>query len=267
MSFPDLFPHPRPLIGMVHLAALPGAPRFSGDLAEVERAALRDATILVEAGFEGLVVENYGDVPFRKDGVGPEPVAAMAVVARRVVAETGVPVGVNVLRNDARAALAIAAASGARFVRVNVHTGVTATDQGLIEGRAAETMRMRADLALDVAVLADVLVKHGAPLSPPDPARAARDAVHRGLADGLLVTGEATGTAADRARLDRVREAVPGTPVLVASGVTAKNAAELVPFSDGAIVGSAAKRGGRAEAPVDRKRARRLAEAIREARE
>lgn len=264
MSFLDLFAGHRPLLGMIHLPPLPGAPRYGGGVAAVTKRALRDAAVLAEEGFDGLVVENYGDAPFLPGAVGPETTAAMAVIVARIVADTPLPVGVNVLRNDARAALAVATAAGADFLRVNVHVGATVTDQGLIEGRAFETLRERARLGAEVAILADVLVKHGAPLGEADPARAARDAVRRGLADALLVTGAATGAAADAEVLRTVKEAVPGTPVLVASGLDPKNAAALLPIADGAIVGTALKRGNDPEAPVDRMRARRLVRACRE---
>jgi membrane complex biogenesis BtpA family protein len=266
MAFTDLFSRPRPLIGMVHLAPLPGSPRYSGDMASILRRASRDAAILEEEGFDGIVVENFGDVPFTKGSVGPETVAAMTAVVATLTGERKFPVGVNVLRNDARAALGIAAAAGGRFIRVNVHVGVTATDQGLIEGRASETLRERARLGADIPILADVLVKHGAPIGTTDPAQAAQDAVKRGLADALLVTGAATGAEADLDSLRTVRAAVPGTPVLIASGLDPKNAAALLPDADGAIVGSALKSAGDPNRPVDRRRARRLAKAFREVR-
>jgi membrane complex biogenesis BtpA family protein len=259
----------RPLIGVVHLPPLPGAPRHGGGggLAATARSALRDVRVLEEEGFDGVLLENFGDAPFLPGPVGPETVAAMAVLLDRVVAESRVPVGVNVLRNDARAALALCVASGARFFRVNVHTGVTATDQGLIEGKAWETLRERERLGSDAVLMADVLVKHGAPLGPadPDPADAARDAVSRGLADALLVTGAATGAPVDEDVLRAVREAVPGTPVLLASGLDPRNAPRLFPLADGAVVGTSVKRGGVPGGPVDRGRARRLVSACRRA--
>src|SRR5207245_839512 len=101
----------------------------------------------------------------------------------------GKPVGVNVLRNDACAALGIAATVGAAFIRVNVHSGVAASDQGILEGRAAETLRLRDALGVPVAIWADVHVKHARPLDSEDVARAAEDAVERGLADAILVSG------------------------------------------------------------------------------
>ncbi len=263
-AFHRLFPDPGVLLGMVHLRPLPGAPRWGGSMAAVTDAALADAAALEAAGFDAVVVENFLDAPFHASEVPAETVAAMAAVVGRVVAASGLPVGVNVLRNDARAALGVAVACGARFVRVNVHTGTMWTDQGRVDGRAWETMRLRAALdAGDVAVLADVLVKHATPPAGLEAADAARDAWHRGLADGLVVSGSATGSPVDRSRLHAVREAVPEAPVLVGSGVTAGTAAALLEDAWGVVVGTALARDGRPGAGVDPERARDFVEAVR----
>jgi hypothetical protein len=232
---------------------------------EVVARAARDARVLEEAGWDGVVVENFNDVPFHPSTVGPETVAALTRVVVAVRAVTSVPVGVNVLRNDAAAALGIAIATGARFVRINVHTGSMWTDQGLLHGRAADTMRLRGALAPDVAVLADVHVKHAVPPAGSDLATAARDAWHRGLADALVVSGTATGAAPSTADLLAVKQAVPDACVLVGSGLDAESVVELLGAADGAIVGSALMEGARAGAAVDPERAAALARAARAA--
>jgi uncharacterized protein len=252
-----LFGAPAPVIGMVHLPPLPGAPGFASMRAVLETAR-RDAAALAEGGVHGIMVENYGDVPFLPGPVPPETVAALALAVAEAQRAAGVPVGVNVLRNDARAALGIAAATGAPFLRVNVHTGAMLTDQGWIEGRAHETLRARRALGHDVAILADVLVKHAVPPAGLTATDVARDLWERGGADGLIVTGVATGSAADAGRLREVRTAAPDAPLLLGSGLTADNAADLWPLCDGAIVGSAFMRDGRAGAGVDRDRVKRL---------
>lgn len=176
------------------------------------------------------------------------------------------PVGVNVLRNDARAALGIAVATGARFIRVNVHAGVMFTDQGVLEGRAHETLRVRRALEREVAILADLLVKHATPpagLTAPD---AARDAWERGRADALVVSGPATGRAPGVERLRAVRQAVPEAPLWIGSGLTAENAPELLPLVDGALVGSALQKHGRTGSGVEASRVRRFVEAAERAR-
>jgi membrane complex biogenesis BtpA family protein len=254
---------PRAVIGMVHLPALPGSPRWGGSIAAVIDAALADAEALRAGGADALLVENYGDVPFAPDTVDPATVAAMAAAVVEIRRAMPLPVGVNVLRTDARAALAVAVAGGARFIRVNVHVGAVVTDQGLIASRAAETLRYRRLLGQDVKILADVQSKHGAPLVPVPIELEARDCVARGLADGLVVSGRATGEPTSLDDLKRVRDALPDVPLLVGSGVTWDRAAELLSIADGLIVGTAVKRDGLVANPVDARRVRRIVEAAR----
>jgi uncharacterized protein len=238
----------RPVFGMVHLQALPGAPLYGGSMQAVIDGALADARALEEGGCAGLIVENFGDRPFFATHVPPETIAAMS----RVVAtlDVKIPIGVNVLRNDPRAALGIAAATGAAFIRVNVHTGAMITDQGIIEGDAASTLRARSILGSEIAIFADVLVKHAAPLGALDPVQAAKDLRLRGLADALIVTGAETGAAADPSRLELLRGALDA-PLLVGSGVNAANAGSFG-AADGAIVGTSLKRSGRVDAGLVR---------------
>lgn len=238
----------RPVFGMVHLMPLPGSPLYAGSMRAVIDAAVADAHALEEGGCAGVVVENFGDRPFFATRVPPETIAAIT----RVIAalDVKIPIGVNVLRNDPRAALGIAAATGAAFIRVNVHTGAMVTDQGIIQGEAAETLRARSLLGPGIAIFADVLVKHAAPLGDLDPIQAAKDLRLRGLADALIVTGAETGAAADPARIDLLRGAVDA-PLIVGSGVTAENAASFA-AADGAIVGTSLKRGDRVEAGLVR---------------
>jgi len=253
---------PKRLVGMVHLGPiLDGATPLSATLA----AALRDAERLAEAGFDALCVENFGDAPFYPDGVPLHTVAGMARIVAAVTALVGpsLPVGVNVLRNDAHAALAVAAATGARFIRVNVHVGAMVTDQGIIAGRAHETVRYRRSVAPDVAIYADVQVKHAAPVTPRPLAEEARELVGRGRADAVIVSGASTGGATDPDRVRQVREAVPSAPVIVGSGVTSDTAAGLLQVADALIVGTWVKEGGEVLGPVDVGRARALVAAVR----
>jgi membrane complex biogenesis BtpA family protein len=258
-----IWPSGPPLVGMVHLAPLPGSPSWGGSMAKVLGRAARDGDVLAAGGFDGLLVENFMDTPFHKEEVPPETVAAMARVVAHLVEATGLPIGVNVLRNAPRAAIAIAVATGARFVRVNVHSGAMWTDQGLVEGRADRTLRERARLAAaaDVAIFADVFVKHATPPAGTSLTDAARDTWERGRADALVVTGPTTGGAADLDQVRVVKEAAPTAPVLVGSGVTAETVRDVLAGSDGAIVGTSIALGGRAGAGIDPDRARALARA------
>jgi membrane complex biogenesis BtpA family protein len=175
-------------------------------------------------------------------------------------------VGVNVLRNDTVAALSIASVCGARFVRVNVHVGATATDQGVIEGRAAETLRLRRALASPVEIWADVRVKHGQSLAHADIALEAEDAVRRGHADALVVSGRATGKATDLAELKRVTDLGLGVPVLVGSGADERSASRYLEFADGIIVGTALKVSPDPTSPLDPERVGRFVAAARASR-
>ncbi|SDE70820.1 BtpA/SgcQ family protein [Halorientalis regularis] len=254
------FGTPSPVVGMVHLPPLPGSPAYDPDGgrdAVLERART-DARALADGGVDGLIVENYGDAPFHAEDVPHHVVADMTRAATAVTEVADCPVGINVLRNDAAAALSVAAAVDAAFVRVNVHTGARVTDQGLVEGRAAETLRLRERIDADVAVLADVAVKHSAPLGERDLGAAVADAIDRGRADGLVVSGPATGSVTDADDLRTVAAARddtdPNVPVFVGSGVTAESVADLLSVADGAIVGTALKEDGATTNPVDPER-------------
>lgn len=249
----------RELIGVVHLLPLPGSPGYAGDFGRVLAQAEADAAALEAGGVRALIVENFGDRPFFKDRVPAETVASMARCALAVQrAAPKARLGINVLRNDARAALGLAAALGADFIRINVHVGAMLTDQGLIEGQAAETLRERARLAPGVELWCDVHVKHAVPLGGEDLIDAARNTAERGLADALILSGRATGSPPDPRDVARVRAACPGVRLLLGSGLGTQNAAELLQHADGAIVGTALKQGGRVERPVDVERVRAL---------
>jgi membrane complex biogenesis BtpA family protein len=167
----------------------------------------------------------------------------------------------NVIRNDGSSALAVAYAAGARFIRVNVLCGARVTDQGIIEGIAHNLLRERASLAAaHIAIFADVNVKHSAPLAARPVEDEVQDLLYRGGADALIVSGAATGRPADLSELETVHSAAAGAPVFVGSGVTAETLAALWPYCNGFIVGSALKRDGRADQPVDAQRVRRLME-------
>lgn len=239
-------------IGVVHLLATPGAPRFAGDVQALLQRAEDDARALARGGCDALLVENLGDVPYFARRVPPETVAALALALQRVgAAAPGLELGVNVLRNDARSGLGLCAVSGATLLRVNVHAGAAVGDQGLLVGRAASTLRARARLCPGVRLLCDVHVKHATPLGGESPAEAARELVSRALADALIVTGSATGRPPSPDLAAEVRAAVGRTALLIGSGLEPSNAPALLEHADGAIVGTWLKRDGRLDEPVD----------------
>ncbi len=230
-------------IGMIHLLPLPGSPQWGGDLDRVGKCALADAGVLAQAGFRAVMIENFNDVPFFPGRVPAVTVAAMTaqiVNIRRAFPE--LLLGVNVLRNDVQAALGIAAATDASFVRVNVHVGAAVTDQGTIQGQASSTLRYRRELGLEqVMILADVRVKHAKPVVERPLSEEVKDLRIRGLADGIILSGSATGQSADPQELKQVREAVPDCPVLVGSGISRENVRLFSPWADGYIVGTSLK--------------------------
>ncbi len=231
----------------------------------VVESAVLDARALTEGGCDAIIVENFGDAPFFAGPVPPESIAALAMAVcavREVAGERSI--GVNVLRNDVRAALGIAAVTNSGFVRVNVHTGAMVTDQGLIQGDAAATIRERERLCPDVQVFADVHVKHAAPLAASSIEESAVETLGRGRADAVILSGVATGAPVDVTELERVRERAAQARILIGSGLTLDNAPELLRFADGAIVGTYLKRDGQLANPVDVDRVKRLKDRFNE---
>ncbi len=254
---------PPQLIGVVHLLPLPGSPGYESRELVRERAD-RDASAYVRAGFDGIVVENFGDTPFA-ERVEPVVIAEMAIVVRALRLEhPELAIGVNVLRNDAQAALTIATSAEADFIRVNVHSGALLTDQGWIQGDAYQTLRLRRRLESNVQIFADVGVKHAVRPTGFDIRESARETAYRGLADALIVTGTATGNAADSEELEAVTNAVPDRRVLVGSGVNLENVPYFASRSAGVIVGTSVKVEGVTTQPVCPDRAEAFAERYRE---
>jgi membrane complex biogenesis BtpA family protein len=256
MELGDLFAVDRPIIAPVALLPLPGSPRYEGRFDEVLETAMEDARLLESGGVDGLSLENLGDAPYFKSDVPPETVASMARVLIELRRRTALPIGVNVLRNAGRASLAVAQAGGGTFIRVNVLTEAYVTDQGIIEGIAAELMRARRLMGAEgIAVFADVHVKHAAPLLQRPIRESALDLVERGLADVLVVSGSRTG---EPPSVDDLRTVRDIATVVIGSGVTADNAEELLPAADGAIIATAFRVDGDVRKRVDPERVERI---------
>ncbi|MBD2102970.1 photosystem I biogenesis protein BtpA [Leptolyngbya sp. FACHB-261] len=263
MDLAQIFRTPNPVIGVVHLSPLPTSPRWGGSLQAVINRAEQEATALAAGGVNGIIVENFFDAPFPKDQVDPAVVSAMSLVIQRLKHLITLPLGVNVLRNDAHSALAIAACVGAEFIRVNVLTGVMATDQGLIEGQAHQLHRYRRELGADVKIFADVLVKHARPLGTPNLTTAVQETIERGLADAVILSGWATGSPPSLEDLELASAAAGSTPVFIGSGADWENIGSLIRAADGVIVSSALKRHGQIQQTIDPTRVSRFVEAMR----
>ncbi len=253
----------KPVIGVVHLPPLPGSPLYRGwetRFEDIVDRAIRDAMTLTEGGVDAIIVENFGDKPFKPRVREPETIAAMAVIVREVRRETGLPVGVNVLRNSGPEALAIAYASGASFIRVNSLVYPSYAPSGVLEPVAREIVELKTKLNADIQVLADVHVKHSVPVHGLSIVEESIEAVERGLADALIVTGKRTGEPVEAK--DVVLASKAGKPVLVGSGVTPRNIRLYWKIASGFIVGSYFKEGGRPENPVVVSRVKELMDIV-----
>jgi membrane complex biogenesis BtpA family protein len=260
-----IFGTKNPIIGVVHLLPLPTSARWGGDLKAVMERAEQEATALAAGGVDGIIIENFFDAPFPKDSVDPAVVSAMTLIIDRLKSLVMLPLGINVLRNDAKSAMAMASCLDAAFIRVNVYTGVMATDQGLIEGNAHELQRYRQGLNQNIAIFADVLVKHARPLGTPNLTCAVQDTIERGLADAVILSGWATGSPPSFEDLELAQSAAHGTPVLIGSGASWENIGNLMQVADGVIVASSLKRHGKITEPIDPIRVAQFVEAAREA--
>lgn len=251
MDLQHIFQTPNPIIGVVHLLPLPGSARWGGNLQAVIDRAEQEATALAAGGVDGIIVENFFDAPFAKNQVDPAVVSSMTLIVQRLMNLVMLPIGINVLRNDAKSALAIATSVNAQFIRVNILTGVMAADQGLIEGQAHQLLRYRRELGSSVSILADVLVKHAQPLEAPNLTIAVQETIERGLADGVILSGWATGSPPSLHDLQVAAAATGDTPLFIGSGANWENISELMPIADGVIVSSSLKRHGRISEPID----------------
>ncbi|MFO1045720.1 MAG: BtpA/SgcQ family protein [Planctomycetaceae bacterium] len=254
-----------PVIGMLHAPPLPGSAGFRGDFSEIVRFVCRDATSLTQGGVDGLMLENFGDTPFFPERVPAVTVSAITALAMAVRQVSDLPLGINVLRNDGRSALAIAAVCGADFIRVNVLAGARVTDQGIVQGIAHDLLRERTALGCQhIRIMADVDVKHSASLAFRPIDVETNDLVERAHADVIIVSGQATGAPTDANSLQIVASAASPVPVFVGSGVTAENVADLITAgARGLIVGSSLKHDLQIDNQIDIDRVRSLIEAVR----
>ncbi len=259
MRFLEFKSDRRLIIGVIHLPPLPGSPRFEGDFDAIVEFAVKNARMLEEVGFDGVIIENFNDNPFKPRVREPEAIASMAIVTREVVREVSIPVGVNLLRNSGPEATAIALAAGASFIRSNAYCEVVVSPEGILEPVAREVQEVMAKFKRRVQVLADIFVKHASPLHSIQIEDLARDCIERCLADALIVTGSRTGEAPDPEFARRVFKASKA-PVLIGSGITPDNV-RLYKDANGFIVGSYMKGVG---GWINPEKARRLVSAIRQ---
>ena len=244
------------IIGVIHLLALPASPK-GVELSTVIERAVADAKSLESAGVRKAIVENFGDAPFYKNNVPPHVVSFMTRIIQAIKAVCSLELGVNVLRNDALSALAVAAATDCSFIRVNVLSGAAWTDQGYIEGQAIETLLYRDRLGCDITIMADVKVKHAIPAGSSDIIQLARELIYRAGADQIILTGHETGLPASIDELQQLNDAFPSEqrpPIYLGSGVTPDNVNDYKELCTGAIVGTFFHRDSQISLPLDEQR-------------
>ncbi len=263
MDLAQIFKTSFPVIGVVHLLPLPTSPRWGGDLRTVTQRAEQEATALAAGGVDGIIVENFFDAPFAKGEVDPIVISAMTLIVDRIQNLVVLPIGINLLRNDALGAMAIASIVNAQFIRVNVLSGVMATDQGIVEGNAYELLRYRRELNSKVAIFADVLVKHANPLGSVDLASAVKDTLERELADAVILSGISTGVPPSIEDTETARIAAGGQPVFIGSGANCDNVGKLIISADGVIVASSLKRNNQISEAIDPIKVAQFVEEVR----
>jgi uncharacterized protein len=262
-SFTNIFGVEKPVLGMVHLGPLPGSPLYEGNIDQVLEAAIRDAKSLEKGGASSVMVENFNDYPFYPETEEPETVAAMTLIAHEIRREVKLPMGINILRNSWKSALAVAGTVGADFIRLNVLTDAYVTDQGLINGTAHLVARYRKFLGLEkkVKIFADIQTKHAAPLAARPIDVLARDTAYRGMADAIILAGEESAQPPSIENLEAVRNAVPDVPIIIGSGMKVETA-NLLKYADGAVFGYGAKIDDIMTNPVDEDKTRRFCEGV-----
>lgn len=241
------------LIGVIHLKPLPGSPHYNRNFDSIEQSMINDVNSYLDGNVDAIILENYYDIPFFKDSVPPEVVASMtrlSHVAKSIINERAM-LGINILRNANIDAMAVARIVDADFIRVNVLTGAMLTDQGIIETNAANLLRYRESLSINskkIEIIADVQVKHAVPLAERSLAAEIKDTIHRSCAEGVIISGKATG---DPPSLEKLKEAYEivnrEVPLLIGSGTSLTNIMEFLPYVDAFIIGTAMKTKGKVD--------------------
>jgi membrane complex biogenesis BtpA family protein len=264
-----LFSIEKPIVGMVHLPPLPGAPTYSGQpLSSIIKFALSEAKALEDGGIDAILVENFNDYPYLVNNVPKSTIIAMAAVLYEIKESVNVPIGVNVLFNDVEAEIYLASCLGLDFIRVEGFVDLLISDMGPIMPSAPVLLRLKHILKAEkVAILADVQGKYTSVLPPKSIEESARDALERGGADAVIVTGARTGEAVPKGLVHTVKSRVPEARVFLGSGVTPENIVEVFEICDGAIVGSYFKKDGNVKNPVDAVRVRKLMEVVHKMRD
>jgi membrane complex biogenesis BtpA family protein len=242
----DCFPNSKPVIGMIHLQALPGTPAHRLSMAAITNAAVSEAKLYQDNGLDAVMLENMHDLPYLNRKVGPEIISAMTAVACAVKAAVDIPAGIQILAGANREALAVALAAGLQFIRAEGFVFGHLADEGYMDSCAGELLRYRKQIGAErIAVLTDIKKKHSAHALTADVTIGETAvAAEFFLSDGLIVTGNATGQPASLSDLQEVRRH-SALPVLIGSGINSDNLEQFFPYADGFIIGSHFKEDGK----------------------
>lgn len=247
----DMFGTEKAILGMIHLPPLPGAPYYKGSMTDVIEHALADAETLVKNGVNSMIIENLGDYPYYPETEECETVAAMTRVALEIRKRYDMPLGINILRNSWKAAIAVAHLADCQYIRLNILTDAYVTDQGIITGAAHLATRYRKAIGADnVKFFCDIYSKHGGPIVKRDLSIVAGEMVHRGMADAVIISEGDSSIVAPKEKIDRVKNAVPDTPIFLGSGMSLATADSLRDV-DGSVFGFGTKPSGDMSDPVD----------------
>lgn len=258
-----IFGTAKPIIGVIHLPPLPGSPLYKSNnkISQIVNYALIEADKYFSAGFDAVIVENYGDKPYEPRCSRVETIASMTVIVRSIVEEYGRPVGVSLLRNSGPEAMAIASAAEASFIRVNALGEVMVSPEGILQPVARKIVEIREIFGSHVKIMADVFCKHATPLHGMDMIDVARDLIERCMADAIILTGKRTGEPPDIEQLLRTKKII-NVPLIVGSGISIENILDYWEHADGFIVGTSLKTGSKTENPVDEHKACEFAEKV-----
>jgi uncharacterized protein len=249
------------VVGMIHLLPLPGTLGYRGSFDQVVERAVNDSYVLEKTGFDSLLIQNFGDSPF-KVKVDMSTVAHMSVVCQEIHRRVNIPTGVCLLRNDGPASIAVAAATGCSFVRIKCHAGTMVWPEGLINSEASETLAVRQRLGADILIMADISEPHARNLYVDDIAEVARANVGFGKADVLLITAETLDNALDLA--EKVRIKTPSVKLFLGGGSRPETVKKILSVFDGIVVGKGVKISNSPEAPVDENLAASFIDNVRE---
>jgi len=256
------------VIGMIHVDALPGTPRYGGNVNQIIRNAIEEALIYKNAGIKGIMIENMHDVPYLNNSAGPEITSTMAIIAYEIKRQTNLFVGIQILAAANQEAIAIAHSANLDFIRAEGFVFAHVADEGIIESNAGSLLRYKKQIGADhVMVFTDIKKKHSShsltsDVSIVDTAKAAEFF----LSDGIVITGSATGEEVDISELNDLKQN-SNLPIVIGSGITSDNICKYYNLADLFIVGSYFKKNGNWKNKVDKERVEKLLSVLNECKE